>query len=303
MKLKKLIPFEDTNLVSYVWFNKDKPYQGTIQIFHGMAEHILRYDEFAERLADNGFIVIGHDHYAHGNSTKVEKIGIIENGDFMDKIIEACHKVHLAYPEYFDQNKNYLFAHSMGSMAAQRYIQLYPNDFSKVILSGTDIGSFKYQLSVILTNKIIKKHGPISYSKLVKKLSMDAFNKKFKKEHPTCGWLSVNKENIERYMNDNLCGAEFPTNYFNSLSKLLLVAAKPESIQKINPDTKILLISGAEDPVTNFGKSTAKLCNLYKKNHIDATKIIYFDARHEVLNEKPEIKSEATSDIIKFYLE
>lgn len=303
MKLKKIIPFEDTNLVSYAWFNKDTEYKGTIQIFHGMAEHILRYDEFAETLANQGFIVIGHDHYAHGNSSKPDKLGIIENGDFMTKIIEASHAVRQAYPEYFDQNKNYLFAHSMGSMAAQRYIQLYPTDFSKVILSGTDIGSAKYKMSVFLTNKIMKKYGPISYTKIVKKFSMDAFNKKFKKEHPALGWLSVNKENIKRYESDPLCGAEFPTNYYNSISKLLIDAAKPENIEKINKTTKILLIAGAEDPVTNFTKSTKKLCSLYKKHNLSASTIIYFGARHEILNECDKIKNEATKDIINFYNE
>ncbi len=303
MRLKKIIPFEDTNLVSYAWFNKDVEYKGTIQIFHGMAEHILRYDEFAENLASNGFIVIGHDHYAHGSSSKPDKLGIIENGDFMTKIIDACHTVRHAYPEYFDQNKNYLFAHSMGSMAAQRYIQLFPTDFSKVILCGTDIGSLKYKMSVFLTDKIMKKYGPISYTKIVKKFSMDAFNKKFKKDHPNLGWLSVNKENIKRYENDPLCGVEFPTNYYNSISKLLIEAAKPENIKKINKTTKILLIAGAEDPVTNFAKSTKKLCDLYNKHQLTARKIIYFGSRHEILNECDKIKTEATKDIINFYNE
>lgn len=300
MKIKKIIPYEDTNIVSYIWKNDNVEWIGTIQIFHGMAEHILRYDEFAEKLAENGFVVIGHDHYAHGNSTEKNKIGVIENGDFMTKIIETAHEVHNVYSEYFTKN-NYLFSHSMGSMAAQRYIQLYPNEFSKVILCGTDIGNIKYKMSIILTNSIIKKYGPISYTKIVKKFSMDAFNKKFKKEHPTLGWLSVNKENIKNYENDSLCGAEFPTNYYNSISKLLVDAAKPINIEKINKRTKILLIAGKGDPVTNFTKSTKKLCSLYKKHNLDANMITYENARHELLNEKDEVKSKVINDIISFY--
>lgn len=302
MRINKMIPFEDTNLATYLWINESKEYCGTIQIFHGMAEHILRYDEFAEKLADAGFAVIGHDHYAHGKSTTINKIGVVESGDFMTKIIDACHEVRLAYSEYFKGEKNFLFAHSMGSMAAQRYIQIYPNDFSKVILCGTDIGSFKYKMSVILTNNIIKKYGPISYTKIVKKFSMDAFNKKFKKDHPNSGWLSANKENVLRFENDELCGADFPTNYYNSISKLLLTAAKPESIKKINKNVKILLIAGSDDPVTNFTKSTKKLCKLYRKHNIDAEKIIYPGARHELLNESESIKNKVIDNITEFYL-
>lgn len=300
MKIKKIIPFEDVNLTTYLWKNETVKCIGTIQIFHGMAEHILRYDDFAEILAKKGYIVIGHDHYAHGNSTVINKIGVIETGDFMKKIIDACKAVHNEYSEYFTKN-NFLFAHSMGSMAAQRYIQLYPDDFNKVILCGTDIGNIKYKMSIILTNNIIKKYGSISYTKIVKKFSMDAFNKKFKAEHPSLGWLSVNKENIANYENDQLCGAEFPTNYYNSISKLLVEAAKPKNIELINKESKILLIAGIEDPVTNFTKSTNKLLKLYKKHNIIAKKIIYNNARHELLNENENTKTKVINDIIEFY--
>lgn len=301
MRIKKIVPYEDANIVSYLWKNDDIEWIGTIQIFHGMAEHILRYDEFAEKLANKGFIVIGHDHYAHGNSTEINKIGVIENGDFMEKIIGASQAVHKAYNEYFTKN-NYLFAHSMGSMAAQRYIQLYPDEFDKVILCGTDIGNFKYKMSIVLTNSVMKKYGPISYTKIVNKLTMDAFNKKFKKEHQSIGWLSVNKENIANYENDPLCGADFPTNYYNSISKLLVTAAKPENIEKINKKIKLLLIAGKGDPVTNFTKSTKKLFNLYKNHNLNVNKIIYDNARHELLNENDEVKNKVINDIINFYL-
>ena len=34
---------------------------GIVQICHGMAEHIKRYDNFMQYLCDNNFVVIGHD--------------------------------------------------------------------------------------------------------------------------------------------------------------------------------------------------------------------------------------------------
>ena len=37
-------------------------------ITHGMAEHIERYEGFAEFLAENGFSVYAHDHIGHGKS-------------------------------------------------------------------------------------------------------------------------------------------------------------------------------------------------------------------------------------------
>ena len=48
-----------------------------------MAEHILRYEPFIEKLTEEGYIVIGHDHVAHGASTQKNLIGIIEKKDFI----------------------------------------------------------------------------------------------------------------------------------------------------------------------------------------------------------------------------
>ena len=42
--------------------------RGVIQIVHGMAEHIGRYDDFARCLARAGYLVCGHDHVGHGDT-------------------------------------------------------------------------------------------------------------------------------------------------------------------------------------------------------------------------------------------
>ena len=42
--------------------------QAVLQIAHGVAEYILRYEPFAQYLTDQGFAVVGHDHLGHGAS-------------------------------------------------------------------------------------------------------------------------------------------------------------------------------------------------------------------------------------------
>ena len=44
--------------------------KAVVQLIHGMAEHIQRYDEFARFLNQLGFTVIGHDHLGHGESVQ-----------------------------------------------------------------------------------------------------------------------------------------------------------------------------------------------------------------------------------------
>ena len=45
-----------------------------LQIVHGMAEYIERYEEFAEYMTQRGFVVTGEDHMGHGES--VGKAGL-----------------------------------------------------------------------------------------------------------------------------------------------------------------------------------------------------------------------------------
>ena len=43
-----------------------------VQIIHGMAEYVERYEEFARFLTDQGCVVTGNDHLGHGKSVGEE---------------------------------------------------------------------------------------------------------------------------------------------------------------------------------------------------------------------------------------
>ena len=51
-----------------IWEDDELTPVGIVQLAHGMAEHIARYDEFGRYLAANGFVVCGNDHLGHGKS-------------------------------------------------------------------------------------------------------------------------------------------------------------------------------------------------------------------------------------------
>ena len=291
MREQRIFKFDNkTSIVSYIWKEEGMKVRGCLEIFHGMAENILRFDEMANYFVKEGFIVIGHDHYAHGDSAEsIEKIGECTDYDFMDAVIKAMKLVRDEYDEYFKDTKRCLFAHSMGSMAAQRYIQKYPNDFDYVVLSGTDIGGGKYKFGKPLL-KLFTKDGKIKYSNFVLNMSTTGFNKKFKKDHPKYGWLSRNPHNIKAFEESPYCGKDFPTNYFYSMAKMMCENVKPENLKRINPKVKIFIYSGKEDPVSNYGKSILKLEKLYKKYGLNVTSKVIPNARHEVHNENEEIK-------------
>ena len=46
----------------------DRDPKAIVQIVHGIAEFVERYDDFANFLNKQGFIVVGEDHMGHGQS-------------------------------------------------------------------------------------------------------------------------------------------------------------------------------------------------------------------------------------------
>jgi len=79
----------------------------------------------------------------------------------------------------------------------------------------------------------------------------------------------------------------------------LLFINNKKNIQKAPKDLPILLISGQDDPIGNFGKGVKKVYKLFKKHHTNVNIKLYRNARHEILNEP--IKTEVYQDILNFY--
>lgn len=287
-----------SRLICYIWQNKLVEEVGCVQIAHGISEHITRYDKLANFLANNGFTVIGADHYQHGEScSNLETLGIIEDYDYIEAVNKGIHLVRHHFKEHF-LKKSYLFAHSMGSIAAQTYIETYPNDFEKIILCGTDCGGLKYNLAKLVTAASVKKNGKAKTTKLIHSLSFGSYQKKFK-ERSEFNWLSKSPENIKNYENDPLCGAPIPDYATYSISKALVKSIKNKNIKKINKNASIFLIAGKNDPVASMGKSIIKLYKKYKKHSIDVSMKLYENLRHEILNE--ENAEEIYNDILTFY--
>lgn len=298
MREQLTIPFDDTHtLVGYRWSNPDVTPVGIVQIAHGLSEHVTRYEKFANFLVENNYIVVAFDHYMHGESCEnIENIGVITDIDFIEAVMKSTKLVYDAYVTPTPLKK-ILFAHSMGSIMSQAYIQYYPNDFETVILSGTDVGDFKYALLNLLTSLTIRKKNPKKSSKLVHNLTFGGFQKKFSEPSPF-NWLSKNQENVQAYEKDPLCGAAVPDVTYKSIAKSLRKSYQFKNIKKIKPDLKIFIFSGAEDPVSGLGKSVKKLTHKYQKASLLVTSKLYPTLRHETLNE---VECELVcADILKF---
>ena len=65
-----------------------------LQIIHGMAEYIDRYEEFANVMAEKGILVVGEDHLGHGKSVgELGTYGYFCERDMATVVVRDSHRL------------------------------------------------------------------------------------------------------------------------------------------------------------------------------------------------------------------
>lgn len=274
------------NLNVIIWETEKEPI-GVLQIVHGMAEYIDRYDNFAKYMTEHGFNVIGHDHLGHGHSVSDERdYGFFaeENGDKI--IIEDMHSVTQYAREKWEELPNFILGHSMGSFCLRQYLTKYSNDVFGAIIMGTGwIPSAAALLGKTIATNTCKSKGSHTVNPLLIKLTIEPYNKPFAPARTNCDWLSRDKKQVDLYVNDKLCGFDFTAGAYKDFFTVLEKIAKNRQLIGMRKSLPILITSGSVDPVGGK-KACEKLNAQYKRCGIDdVTLKLWENDRHEILNE------------------
>ncbi|WP_032121392.1 alpha/beta hydrolase [Clostridium amazonitimonense] len=280
--------FKGKEISTYKWEADSSDSKVIIQIAHGMAETALRYERLAEKLVERGYTVYANDHRGHGlTAGNLEDLGYISEDDGFYDMITDMHELTEIIKKENPGKPVVLFGHSMGSFLSQRYLQIYPEELSGLILCGSN-GKPKTIVSLGkgLAKMEMKRQGPKEKSDLMNKLSFGSFNKHFEPTRTEFDWLTRDNEEVDKYINDPYCGAVFTTSYYYYFLKGLKDIHKDENVQRTPSDVPIFIISGGEDPVGDYGEGIKNLINLYRDLGVqDLDSKIYEGARHEILNE------------------
>ena len=99
-----------------------------------MAEHILRYDDFARYLNDRGILVAGHDHLGHGKSLPEGGTPVyFGDGSTWETVVDDIHLLHDRLREQYPDLPILLMGHSMGSFLSRSYLIRYPGTVDAAI--------------------------------------------------------------------------------------------------------------------------------------------------------------------------
>ncbi|RDU25048.1 alpha/beta fold hydrolase [Anaerosacchariphilus polymeriproducens] len=278
-----------TKIHAKKWIPESGEIKAVLQIAHGMVEHIGRYDEFASYLADKGFLVVGNDHLGHGDSIIIEKDrGFFCENDGTTVLVRDMHRLKKVIQEQYPEKPYFLLGHSMGSFFTRKYLIMYGKGIQGAIIMGTgNETELLLKLSKMLTKLIAFFRGWHYRSKLVNKLAVGNFGKKFKIEKdPTKSWFSRDEVNIKEYKKDPKNKFIFTVNaYYNMFDTIQYINQK-SNLKKMPKDLPVFFVSGQDDPVGKYGKAVMEVYEQFRMlGMTDIMWKLYKDDRHEILNE------------------
>lgn len=260
-----------------------------LQLAHGMLEHIEYYGDFACWLADRGIAVAGHDHLGHGRTASgQEEFGFFAGKDGYIYLVKDLNRVRRYLTPQFPDVPYFLMGHSMGSFMVRRYLTAFGEGLSGAILMGTGHQPVIHvRLGLALAAIASSVFGADSRSRLVQKLFQKAMNQKLRPTRTGMDWLSTDEEQVDRFVADYYCNYLFTCSAYRDLLRMVSDAEDPSLLKRVPKELPLLLISGEEDPVGEYGKGVERACQAYRKAGVQNVELLlYPGCRHELVIER-----------------
>ena len=262
--------------------------RAVIQIAHGIAEHINRYDNFAAFLADNGFVVVGNDHLGHGKSIQSpEEQGIFAEADGWNRVVEDMDRLHDLMRSEYPGLPYIFFGHSMGSFLTRTYLIRHPDQYDAAIISGT---GHQAKPLVFAGNAaaglMVKMKGPRADGQALNDMAFGSYCKKIPDPRTPFDWLSRDPAQVDKYIADPLCGFVAKVSLYRDMMQGVKFITNQQNINAMSKEQPIYFMSGQDDPVGDYGVGVDKAYKAFCRAGLkDVTIRLYPGGRHEMLNE------------------
>ena len=261
--------------------------RAVLQIIHGMTEYTERYEPWAQWLTERGFAVTGNDHLGHGQSVvSPDRLGYFADEDGNAKLLADISELRRITSARYPGLPYFMLGHSMGSFLLRQYICSRAEGLSGAVIMGT--GSHPAAATAFakrLCSVLARFRGWDDRSHLIRAMAFGTYNKRFGAPDGR-DWLSRNRDNVERFVKDDLCMFDFTLNGYYNMFHSLNFIAKPENLAGMPRNLPVYFVSGTDDPVGSYGKDPVKIADDFRKMGMkDVSLTMYEGDRHEILNE------------------
>lgn len=268
------------------WEPEGQP-KAVLQIVHGIAEYIERYDDFAAYLNGLGYVVVAEDHMGHGQTVGAEGTQGYFDGGWFTAVSDSYALLRRTKAEY-PELPYVLFGHSMGSFMARTILEVYPDSgISAAVICGTG-----WQPRAILPGAIgicqmaCKKVGERNSSEKLQNMVFGGYNKRVEHPRTAFDWLTRDAKEVDAYIAHPSCGFTATTGLLRDMLTGIRFIEQKQNLAKMNKDLPVLFIAGGDDPVGNYGKGVTRAAEEFRKagmKHVDLR--LFPLGRHEILNE------------------
>lgn len=274
-----------TDLYYAVWEPEGVKPVCVLQIIHGMCEYIDRYEPIAEYLNGFGIIVCGDDHLGHGHSVNDGKFGYFGEKDGWKHLVDDEQELRKLMEAKYPELPYVMLGHSMGSFIIRAYLNVYAEGLKGAVIEGTSGSNPGAAAGIAMASTIRKFKGSEHHSDMITNIAFGSYGKRIQNPRTKYDWISRDNAIVDKYVKDPFCMFTFTLAAYEDMFRLLQHVSTDEWYKNYPKDLPTLLAAGSEDPVGNYGKGVAEVCEKLQAQGCDVNLSIYEGMRHELHNE------------------
>ena len=281
------------------WTPEGQP-KAVVQIVHGIAEFVERYDDFANFLTGHDIAVVGEDHMGHGQSINGDGIQGYFHGGWFNAVADTYQLLQDTQREY-PYLPYILFGHSMGSFMTRTILCKYPDSgIAGAVICGTGWQpTFAIPALLKVVGGICKKTGETNPNETLQGMVFGSYNKKVEHPRTPFDWLTRDAKIVDDYIAHPLCGFTASCGLLREMLKGIHYIQQKNNLAAMNKDLPVFFIAGGDDPVGPYGKGVQKCADTFVSvGMTDVKPKIYPLCRHEILNEIN--KEEVYEDVLRW---
>jgi len=270
--------------------------KAVVQLVHGIAEHIARYDDFARFLTERGYLVVADDHMGHGGSIGPDGVQGYFCGGWLSAAADEK-SLHDRAAAMYPGIPYIILGHSMGSFLLRTYLYTYPDALSGAIISGTGWQPpLAISAGLALCRAEARRLGETGVSPLLVRMMFGSYNRGFDKTRKN-DWLTSVSPVVDAYNADPLCGFDATVGLTRDMLTGIQMNENPENLARMEKSLPVLFVSGGKDPVGAQSAGVLQTIDAFKRAGMKNIAIhIYPEGRHEMLNESN--RAEVYADIL-----
>ena len=293
-------PSKHGKLRGVIWDKVKNPI-ATVQIFHGLVEYHARYNETAKFLNKHRFIVYCNDHLGHGlNVRHGGPKGFFKEENGYEAVVDQLGELNSIIRKENPTIKHFALSHSLGTCVL---LSLLKRNifFDGVVMSAAfSVNRFILSLNKLLLMPEYFIKGKMGISDAMEKLTTLKHNSFFEPIRTSHDYLSSDKQKVDEYVADELCGYPNTTQLWLDLADGFHNLWNKTAFGDFDEKIHFLHISGDQDKVNNDGAQAENIHNLLIESGFKSELNTFKGMRHEPFQEKK--RQKVFESVLEFYL-